>query len=257
MLKMAPKANAPKKKAKNRFLTWTVKAKKDIFKQKKAPSTNQATKVWVKCLNYYLAEKNLEDTDTLDIKDLPNVLSDFYTKLRKADAKGEYKTSTLKCIRAAINRYFKETRSLDILLDPRFIRSNEMFTGVAKKAKEEGRGKVDSRPPTEEDDMKKISAYFAEALSGPPDAEKLIEMAIFSIIYYMCRRGRQNLRTMTKDTFWIDFDPTGRKFIYQAIKEHDKNHRTDDLSPNNQARIYEQPGNHEHHTNYHKTANKW
>lgn len=130
---------------------------------------------------------------------LPEVLSDFYTELRKSDAKGEYKTSTLKCICTAINRYYKETHSVDILSDPRFIRANEMFTGVAKKAKEEGHGEVESRPPIEAEDMKKISAYFAEGVRGPPTAEKLLEMAIFCIIYYMCRCGCQNLRTMTKN----------------------------------------------------------
>lgn len=196
----------------------------------------------MKCFNDYLAEKEKPDADTISTDDLPDILSDFYTELRKSDAEGEYKTSTLKCIRAALNRYFKGTRSLDILSDPRFICSNEMFSGVTKKAKEEGRGEIDSRPPIEEDDMKKISTYFEQYLAGPPNPEKLMEMALFSIIYYMCRRGRQNLRKMTKETYEIKSDPSGRKFIEQAVKEHDKNHRADDMSPNSQARIYEQPG---------------
>lgn len=239
---MSSKPKVRKKSGQKRFFTKTTVEKKAIFDQRKAPGTNEATKVWIRCLNDYLAEKKLPDIDTISTDELPNVLSDFYTELRKVDAKGQYKTSTLKCIRAAINRYLKGNRSLDILSDPRFLSSNEMFTGVAKKAKEEGRGEVDSRPPIEEQDMKKISAYFEKNLSGPPNPEKLLEMAIFCIIYYMCRRGRQNLRAMTKDTFQIAQDSAGKKYIYQAIKEADKNHRTDDVSPNNQARIYEQPG---------------
>lgn len=231
-----------KRKKTVRFDTKTKVQKQNIMDGRKSPSTNKATKVWMKCLNDYLKEKELPDADTIDIEELPNVLSDFYTELRKADSSGEYKTSTLKCIRAAINRHFKVTRSLDIISDPCFILSNEMFSGVAKKAKAEGRGETDSRPAIEED-MKKISAYFTEHLNGPPNPQKLLEMALFSIIYYMCRRGRQNLRTMTKDTFKIDTDANGQKYIYQAVKEHDKNHRNEDMTSNNQARIYEQPGN--------------
>lgn len=240
---MATKAKGkPKVKGKSRFFTKTSTQKQNILDGRKAASTNKATKVWMKCFNDYLTEKDLPDADTILIDELPDVLTNFYTELRKADAQGEYKTSTLKCIRAAINRYYKNSKSLDILSDPRFIRSNEMFTGVARKAKEEGRGETASRPPIEEDDMKKISAYFAEHLNGPPNPEKLLEMALFSIIYYMCRRGRQNLRKMTKDTYKIASDSAGHKYIYQACKEHDKNHRDEDTSANNQARIYEQPG---------------
>lgn len=239
---MAENAKPTGKKKKSRFLTQSKQAKDEIMKGRKSPSTNKATKVWMKCFNDYLEEKDLPDADTILVDELPNVLSDFYTELRKADTKGEYKTSTLKCIRAAINRHYKETKSLDILSDPRFVASNEMFAGVTKKAKEEGRGETDSRPAIEEDDMKKISAYFEQHLNGPPNPEKLLEMALFTIIYYMCRRGRQNLRSMTKDTFKIDTDSTGQKFIYQAKKEHDKNHRNDDVTPNNQGRIYQQPG---------------
>lgn len=40
---------------------------------------------------------------------------------------------------------------------------------------------------------------------------------------------------MTKNTFKIAQDPSGKKYIYQAIKEADKNHKTDDVSTNNQV----------------------
>lgn len=253
-LKMAEEPKAVKKKEKSRFFSKSKEQKQDIYDGRKAPSTNKATKVWMKCFNDYLKEKNLPDSETISSDDLPAVLSDFYTELRKSDSEGEYKTSTLKCIRAAINRYYKSKRSLDILSDPRFIMSNEMFTGVTRKAKKEGRGEVDSRPPIEEEDMKRISSYFAQYLNGPPNAVKLIEMALFSIIYYMGRRGRQNLRKMTKETFKVATDSSGKKYIYQAVKELDKNHKQDDLSPNNQGRIYEQPGvyfNHINTTKYH------
>ena len=58
----------------------------------------------------------------------------------------------------------------------------------------------------------------------------------------MGRRGRENLRQMTKNTFSIGKDPDGRKFIYQTVSEHDKNHTESSTTKGNEARIYEQKG---------------
>lgn len=242
---MASNANAEENEENDgieRFKRVDAKGKKAIYDDRKAANTNLATKCWMKCFADYLKECKLPGQDDIETDQLPQILSDFYTELRKADCEGEYKTSTLKCIRAAINRYYKGKRSLDILQDPRFIISNEMFKGVTKKAKEDGRGEVNSTPPIEEEDLKKVSAYFERNLAGPPDAEKLQEVVLFYVVYFMCRRARQNLRNMKKNTYAIASDPSGREYIYQAVKEHDKNHKADDLGANNQARIYENPG---------------
>lgn len=226
----------------SRFKTLKKKAKEDIYDKRIRDSTREATKVWLKCFNDYLKEKKLPNAETVETKDLPDILMDFYTELRKADGEGEYKTSTLKCIRAALNRYYKDTRCLDIIANAAFIKSNQMFKGVTSKAKEEGRGETDSKPPIEPEDLQQLSTYFANNIAGPPNADKLQEVMLFNIIYYMGRRGRQNLRKMTKDTFAVSTDASGKQYIYQAIKEQDKNHSAEDMSPNNQARIYEQPG---------------
>lgn len=227
----------------SRFKTIKKPGRDDILEKRNNNSTREATKVWMKCFNDYLKEKNLPNADALETKDLPEVLEGFYTELRKADGEGEYKTSTLKCIRAALNRHYKEKRSLDIIANESFTWSNLMFKGVTKIAKEEGRGETDSRPPIEPEDLQTLQKYFAENLAGPPNPYKLQEMMLFNIIYYMGRRGRQNLRKMTKETYAISTDASGKRYIYQAIKEQDKNHAGSDMSPNNQARIYENPGN--------------
>ena len=47
---------------------------------------------------------------------------------------------------------------------------------------------------------------------------------------------------MKKDTFQVSEDSEGRKFIYQAIDESNKNHTEQDTDPTTQGRIYEMPG---------------
>lgn len=226
----------------HRFKRCTTKDKSDIYDGRKAPNTNKATKLWMNCFSDYLKEKKLPPVYKIESDDLPNILSDFYTELRKTDGENDYKISTLKCIRAALNRYFKGKHGLDIIADRRFIKTNEMVKGVTRKAKLDGRGEINSKPPIEPEDLKKISDYIDKNMSGPPNGVLLQEAVLFYIIYYMCHRGRQNLRAMKKNTFAIDNDASGKRFIFQQIKELDKNHKEDDMNPSSQARIYKIPG---------------
>ena len=72
-------------------------------------------------------------------------------------------------------------------------------------------------------------------MCGPPSAKRLQEFVLFNIIYYCGRRGRENLRNMTKKTFEIKKDHDGREYIVQVVKEIDKNHREEDSNPSNEA----------------------
>lgn len=47
----------------------------------------------------------------------------------------------------------------------------------------------------------------------------------FDIMYFLCRRGRENLRTMTRDTFKVSTESHGREYVYQHKDELDKNRR--------------------------------
>ena len=62
-------------------------------------------------------------------------------------------------------------------------------------------------------------------------------------MFHLIRRGRENLRHLTKQTFAVQADATGKKYVYQALDELDKNHRgkyQPDDSPGD-GRMYERP----------------
>ena len=130
--------------------------------------------------------------------------------------------STMKCIRAGINRYYKTSRSLDMISDPRFIQENEMFKGMARVGKDEGRGEINSHSSILPEHFKKLSVYFKAKMARPPNAVVLQEIVIFNVIYNMGCRGCENLRKMTFKTFDLAVDPSGRCYMYQKIKEADK-----------------------------------
>ena len=81
----------------------------------------------------------MPQVDEITTEQLPDALENFYSEITKkkiGSGTAEYKNSTLKCIRAGINRYYKSNRSLDIIADPKFIQANEMFKGMSRINKE-------------------------------------------------------------------------------------------------------------------------
>ena len=225
----------------------TRKRLKYSGKERHKTQTRLQSYVWVDCFQEYLAEKNLPACDDIPIEDLPDVLYNFYTEVcKKKPGKSdtyEYKNSTLKYMRAGLNRHFKETKTIDIIAGSHFIKANKMFKGVTRLNKEEGRGEVESMPSINPEDMKTLGKYFEENMAGPPNALLLQEIILFNIIYYMGKHGRENLRRMKINMFGVSTDPDGKYYIHQLIKEKDKNHKENYMSPNNEARVYEIPGN--------------
>ena len=179
-----------------------------------------------------MSEKSYPLLEEIPTDDLPDILHDYYAETCKinptAGEDGDYKTSTLKCIRASLNHHFKETRKIDIISDARFVEVNKMFQVVTVLNKDEGHGEVESLPSIEPEDLKLIGTYFENNMQGPPNPLLLQEIVLFNIIYYMGHRGRQNLRRMKINTFEIASDAEGKRFIEQVIKERDKNHREND-----------------------------
>ena len=74
--------------------------------------------------------------------------------------------------------------------------------------------------------------------------EELLHQVQFDVMFQLRRRGRENMRDMTRETFAVGTDVRGRRFIYQATDELDKNHDRNDrtFETIGEASIYEVPG---------------
>ena len=240
--------------AKNECFKSTTKEQRDtILIQSKPKNTRKSTDLWMNCFKKYLNKKKLPGADDIPNADLPEILESFYCEVEKSagktsakfedDEQKTYKNTTMRTIRAALARYYHDNRSIDIITNEAFVRSNQIFKGIQKINKKKGFGKIESKSPITETDMEKITNYFLTHMNGPPNPRKLQEVILFNVIYYLCRRGRENLRPMKKTTFMIAFEETcNRSYIYQAEDELDKNHQEDTTDIANQGRIYELPG---------------
>ena len=93
--------------------------------------------------------------------------------------------------------------------------------------KKTGHGETSHYPPIEKEDLQKL--YFGDHHAFNVNTPVgLLQKVWFDIFFYLCRRGRENAREMSRDTFKVDKDASGREYVYQAVGEVDKNHSAND-----------------------------
>ena len=194
----------------------------------------------MKCFEDFLRESG-RSTDFLQctIGDLDDALREFYFAARKTDG-SLFKKSALRNKRYGLKRHLKDNRNVDILSDPAFIKSNEVFKAMSVELKRNGLGKIDHHPPISEQDLLKL--YSAETLVYDTNIPYGVQRKVwFELSLYLCRRGRANLREMDKSTFTLETDDLGKRYIGQITDELDKNHKENSTQSVTEGRLYEIP----------------
>ena len=209
----------------------------ELLEGKDKITTQKATESALSQFSQYLRQKDLPNYETLMLLDLPEILFNFYPVAKPL--KGEhYAVQTLKCLRSGLARYYRKTKGFDISKDSEFTRANEIFEAVCVDSKKNGKGVRKSYPPISQIDLERISEYFTHDHMNLTDPKKLQQQVIFYVIYYFCRRGRENLYNMLQTTFKVHTNPDGSEYVYQAQDEIDKNHGADDTSMTNEGKMY-------------------
>lgn len=227
---------------KPRFASVNTDVLEKILKDKDSANTKKATARSMRLFTKYIQEKCLDiDIDTCGRGELDTILTTFYAEARNKEGES-YKSSTLKNTRYGLNRYFTETRNIDILKDREFDKSNKMYSAMSVQLKREGLGGIDHYPPIDEDHLKEIYDSLTDI-----DPVSLQHKIFVDVLLYFGRRGRENLRDLKK----CDFEVCTKKskqgggdveLTYIRIKKDEltKNHRDD----NNTAvgKMYEVTG---------------
>ena len=218
-----------------RFAEVSEETVRNMTKKKNAPKTDESTKSGVKILADYCRNAEIVFPPTMaTAAELNSVLSRFYIAARTK--KGEiYKINSMKSIRFALQRYFLETNHIDIIEHEELTEANMVFQNVLKKVKAAGKGDTVHYPEIEPEDLRKLYSSF-----DINDPAGLQELCWFNIMFYLIRRGCENVRQMTKSTFQITTDATGKQFIHQKTSELTKNHNENDNNDdtNGEGRIY-------------------
>ena len=215
---------------------------KNSLEGKDKKSTVRTTDQAIKNLNDFLKMKNMEQVESIAAADLNTALKLYFPSIRPQKS-NDYSAQSLKCHRSALNRYFRAHRGIDITKDSAFTEANERFKATLVECKKIGKGKRKSTPVISQIDMERIAEYFDHDHMNNPDPRKLQQTVIFNIIYYFCRRGRENLYEMKLNTFEIVTEPDGTQYLIQAVDEMDKNHGIADTKKNKEGRMYSTGGN--------------
>ena len=182
-----------------RFGASTDEEIAEILQERNAVNTNKATKSCIRILNDYITEKHLPKLEETGDADLPALLKEFYVNARQKKNNDLYHTQTMKNIRSG----FQENRKVNIINDDQFNEANMIFKGVQVHAKKADRGSRHHTPPITDEDMERLALYFNIDQVRRPNPSIIQRNVIFNIIYYLCRRGQENLYEMTKDWFKV------------------------------------------------------
>ncbi|KAJ8316276.1 hypothetical protein KUTeg_006290 [Tegillarca granosa] len=128
---------------------------------------------------------------------------------------------------------------IDNLLKSKDSSSKKVFKAVVGDLKRKGFGAVNHFQPIAPNDLKKL--YSPDNIALNIDTPYGLQKKVwFDIVFYLCRRGRENLREMTKLTFEVSRHSNGEKYVHQVVDESDKNHRGESIPDDTigEARMY-------------------
>ncbi|XP_062613233.1 uncharacterized protein LOC134275012 [Saccostrea cucullata] len=144
-------------------------------------------------------------------------------------------------IRFGVQRHFLTHRKFDIVNDANFRLANEMFKAVLTEIKRSGKGTVQHKEVISAADFEKLYTSGTVNMTEPRGLQYKV---FLDIMFYSCRRGRENLRCMKKTDFVLKSDSHGRRYYINFAKYETKNHRGADVGDDDSSsgRIYEMPG---------------
>ena len=121
---------------------------------------------------------------------------------------------------------------VDIVNDPDFKEANCTFKNISRELKGNGKEKIQHYSKIEPEDIKKL--YENVDVNTP---ECLLYKVWFDAIFRLGRRGRENMRDMTRGTFAVGTDDSFTKQQMNLTDENDRSFETI-----GEASIYEIPG---------------
>lgn len=148
-------------------------------------------------------------------EELNDCLKTFYISARKQDG-SYYKTSSMKSIRAAIDRFLRSPphcKQFSIIGDAAFTEANKVLDAFVKDLRKTGKvaGVVHKKPISKQ----QIQRLYECGELGPADSTnpaQLQRTAWFYLVLYLGRRGRENQRQMKSNMLVFRKTPQGKEF---------------------------------------------
>jgi hypothetical protein len=194
---------------------------------KKTVYTNEYAE---RILTSYIKEKKL-DVDFSSAPSVDTLLCGFFPKVRK-ESGDDFSLASFISIRNAIVRILKDKHQLDIINDPHFLRSNELFIAMKSHLKKNGKGTVVHYPIITTTDLQKIADM------EPTAPRHLQYKTWFTIHLHFALRGRENLHDLKRSD--LQFSEVDGVQVLKLRDFQTKNHRND-TTPATEATIFSLP----------------
>lgn len=227
-----------------RFATISSQEIGELLENKDSKNTkkrvNQSSTIFKQFLieNGLSAEMKDHSLDRLD-----QHLAKFFACVRTKNGE-HFKTNSMQSLRYGVSKFIKAQTGVDITEHESFRKSCEVYNAVLVDLKKKGLGTTEHTPAISPEDMARLydSNHLVFNTTVPFGLQRKVW---FELMYFLCRRGRENLREMTRDTFMVETDSTGRRYVCQKRGELDKNHREKDRPDDTtgEGRMYALRGN--------------
>ena len=163
-------------------------------------------------------------------EELNRCLQVFYASVRQKNG-SEFKVSSLRAIRGAIDRYFKQpphNKPWSVVGDSEFARANQTLNTICKNMMRDGKiGTVVHKKPITTAQMQELFAGGQLGDADTNDPLQLLRTAWFYLTLYFGKRGRENQRKLTKEMLVLQTTPQGRRYyeLRRGALTSTKNHQ--------------------------------
>lgn len=103
-----------------------------------------------------------------------------------------------------------------------FQSANQVFVGVVRKLRQDGLDKTKHKDAITAADMQLIRDSGVLSTDDPVGLQRKVYM---EVSLHFCRRGREGLRELRKDSFIVKADENGREYVTLGYNEMEKNHQ--------------------------------
>ena len=174
--------------------------KNERLASKTIESTNRAYQLLQEFFNeqksaIFAEEENFETVTSLSQEQLNRLLKFFWSSYRNKDNTLP-KLTTLRALKFGLKRKFIDN-NIDIDNKITFSDSNSQYLSQLAVLKREGKSEIIHKSPINDEDMETLRHYFENCDKDPITCQ---DKVFFDIMYYFCRRGRQNLETLKKSS---------------------------------------------------------
>ena len=125
-------------------------------------------------------------------------------------------------IRAGLNRHLTSppfNRALNLMHDREFQGSNQVFYGNIRTLRQAGLDRSRHKDAVTENDMRKMYSSGVLSIDNPVSLQHKVYV---EVALHFCRRGREGLRELTKNSFCEKVDSDGRSYITLGFNELEK-----------------------------------